>query len=173
MGQTADSCTAVGVGPSAALQNCTPREDGKEGAGCWASCPELWESCLRPPVTPEASVRFVPLHWGPGPASSLPKEAILTVGVGGGWGSVSWPPPSWLSVPLKTQLKSTVHHCQPAGTPKQQMPLCSPSWPGREGPWLPSQGPLACWLTNPASHSRWLPGAAGQAGPQGRLIARL
>ena len=37
------------------------------------------------------------------------------------------PPPTWLTSglrvgPLKTQLKSTAHHCQPAPTPQAQDP---------------------------------------------------
>lgn len=73
------------------------------------------------------------------------------------------PPPTWLTSglgvgPLKTQLKSTAHHCQlpphpKPRTPRQQMPHCSPSWPSRrDSGSFPRPAGL---LTNPASHSRW------------------
>lgn len=112
-----DSCTMVGVGPSAALQNCTPR-GGQEGR-CWT--PGLLPGALG--VLSEASSDSRPLRSSScftAVQSAQGRQFSLQV-----WGrvgaSVGWPfPAGWY--PLKTQLKSTAHHCQPAPPPQAQDP---------------------------------------------------
>ena len=81
---------------------------------------------------------------------------------------MGWPfPAGWY--PLKTQLKSTARHCQPAPhprprTPKQQMQLCSPGWPGpRDCGFFPRSAGLLADLILQATHV----GCPGQRGEPG------
>ena len=168
MGQTADSCTVVGVGPSAALQNCTPR-GGQEGR-CWTQ--GLLPGALG--VLSRASSDPGPLR-GVHPASlrsSLPKGGNASVGESRGLSALALP--SWLVSPEDPAQV----HCSPLPTspptpgpgPLSNKCRFVPSAGQARGTVAPSQGPLACWLTNPTGHSRWLPGAAGQAGPWGRHL---
>lgn len=79
-------------------------------------CRSSRSHCLRPPVTPGlcgGSSRFTGVQ---DLRPSLPKGRQFSPWVSREvGGSVSWPPPSLYQCP-QTQLKSTVHHCQPAGT---------------------------------------------------------